>query len=285
MPGMRKILVVAVTVAVVAAAAALLVDVGAAIRGEHRLSRALAESPRVPFDPEVTLAGFPFLTQAANGEYSGATIAARGVELPGCEPVRGVCRGELGAVLGRFRGPGRGDFSASDVLHTDSISAYTRLDAVTLARYLHITDLTVSTPGPDGKAGSGGPQDGVVSRSEGVVFTGTVALPPDDGLDADDPPSASAYTGPKVRVSVAVDLSVTNGALQIRATDFYTGPERHVDADVGEDMRAAVLDRFSMVLPRLPMAWGLVAQRAESFGGDVQLVSESGVTDVRPDRF
>ncbi|SDU82011.1 DUF2993 domain-containing protein [Gordonia westfalica] len=285
MPGMRKILVVVVTVAVLAAAAVLLVDVGAAIRSEHRLARALAESPRVPFDPEVTLAGFPFLTQAANGEYSGATIAARGVELPGCEPARGVCRGELGATLGRFRGAERGDFTGSDVLHTSSISAYTRLDAVTLARYLRITDLTVSTPAPDGRAGGGGPQDGVVSRSEGVVFTGTVALPPRDGLDADDPPSASSFTGPKVRVSVAVDLSVTGGALEIRATDFYTGPERHVDADVPEDMRAAVLDRFSMVLPRLPMAWGLEAQRAESFGGDVQLVGETGAADLRPDRF
>ncbi len=45
MPGMRKILVVVVTVAVLAAAAVLLVDVGAAIRSEHRLARALAESP------------------------------------------------------------------------------------------------------------------------------------------------------------------------------------------------------------------------------------------------
>ncbi|QMU21116.1 LmeA family phospholipid-binding protein [Gordonia rubripertincta] len=285
MPGIRKVLVIAVTVSILAVGAVLAVDVGAAIRSEHRLSRSLAESPRVPFDPEVTLAGFPFLTQAGKGDYAGATIAARGVVLPGCEPARGICRGELGAVLGRFQGPTRGDFGASDVLHTSSISAYTRLDAVTLARYLRITDLTVSTPAPDGKAGGGGPQDGVVSRSEGVVFTGTVALPPDDGLDADDPPSASAYTGPKVRVSVAVDLSVIDGSLEIRATDFYTGPERHVDDAVPEDMRVAVLDRFSMVLPRLPMAWGLVAKRAESFGGDVQLVSDSGVTDVRPDRF
>ncbi|GAC53910.1 LmeA family phospholipid-binding protein [Gordonia amicalis] len=285
MPGIRKVLVIAVTVAVVAAGSVLLVDVGAAIRSEHRLARALAESPRVPFDPEVTLAGFPFLTQASKGDYSGATIAARGVELPGCEPARGICRGELGATLGRFQGPERGDFTGSDVLHTSSISAYTRLDAVTLARYLRITDLTVSTPAPDGKAGGGGPQDGVVSRSEGVVFTGTVALPPDAGLAADDPPSASSFTGPKVRVSVAVDLSVSDGALEIRATDFYTGPERHVDADVPEQMRAAVLDRFSMVLPPLPMAWGLVAQRAESFGGDVQLVADSGPAGLRPGRF
>ncbi|MEO9327916.1 LmeA family phospholipid-binding protein [Gordonia aurantiaca] len=284
-PGVRKVLVISVVVVVLAAAAALLADVGVAIRSEHRLSRAIAESPRVPFDPEVTLTGFPFLTQSSDGRYSGATIAAKGVETPGCEPERGTCRAELGATLGLFDGPPGGRFSGSDVLHTSSISAYTRLDAVTLARYLRITDLTLSTPAPEGKAGGGGPQDGVVSRSEGVVLTGTVALPPSDGLDPRDPPSASDYDGPKVRVSVSVDLAVENGALRIRATDFYTGPERHVDADVPEDMRTAVLDRFSMVLPRLPMAWGLTPQRAESFGGDVQLVASRGPADLRLDRF
>ena len=284
-PVVRKSLVVAVVVVVVAAVAALLADVATAIRSEHRLSVAIAESPRVPYDPEVTLAGFPFLTQAGDGRYSGVTIAAKGVELSGCEPQRGVCRAELGATLGSFDGPEWGRFSGSDVLHTSSITAYTRLDAVTLARFMRITDLTLSTPAPDGKAGGGGPQDGVVSRSEGVVLTGTVALPPSDGLDPRNPPSASDYDGPKVKVSVAVDLSVTDGALRIRATDFYTGPERHVAADVPAGMRAAVLERFSMTLPRLPMAWGVEPERAESFGGDIQLVGASGPAGVRPDEF
>jgi len=278
-------MVVTVVTVLVAAGVAFLVDVGSAIRGEHQLSRAIAESPRVPFDPEVTLAGFPYLPQSAAGRFDGATIAARGVELPGCDPALGICRAELGATLGPFHVSGSGGFDGSDVLHTSSISAYTRLDALTLARYLRMIDLTVSSPGPDGKAGAGGPQDGVVRRSEGVVWTGTVTLPPRDGIDPADPPSASAHTGPKVRVSVAVDLSVVDGALRIRATDFYTGPERHVDAEIPASMRAAVLDRFSTTLPRLPMAWGLTAQRAESFGGDVQLLADKGAAAVRPDQF
>ncbi|UPG67525.1 DUF2993 domain-containing protein [Gordonia hongkongensis] len=285
MPRIRKVLVIGVVAALAAAGVALGVDVGAAIRGEHQFSRALAQSPRVTFDPEVTIAGFPFTSQSSAGHFDGATIAARGVELPGCPPARGVCRGELGASLGPFDVADGSGFSASDVLHTGSISAYTRLDAVTLARYLRIVDLTVSTPGPDDTAGAGGPQDGIVSRESGVVLTGTVALPPGDGLDPADPPSASSYDGPKVRVSVSVDLSVVDGALDIRATGFYTGPERHVDAEVPAEFRAAVLDRFSLTLPRLPMAWDVEPDRAESFGGDVQLVGDSGPASVRLDRF
>lgn len=285
MPRIRKVLVIGVVAALAATGVAVGVDVAAAVRGEHQLSRAIAQSPRVTVDPEVTIAGFPFTSQSSAGHFAGATIAARGVELPGCEPARGVCRGELGAALGPFDVADGSGFAASDVLHTSSISAYTRLDAVTLARYLRIVDLTVSTPGPDGRAGAGGPQDGIVTRESGVVFTGTVALPPHDGLDPADPPSASAYDGPKVRVSVSVDLSVVDGALDIRATGFYTGPERHVDADVPSELRTAVLDRFSMTLPRLPMAWDVEARRAESFGGDVQLVGDSGPRSVRPDRF
>jgi hypothetical protein len=285
MPRIRKVLVIAVAVVLLAGGVAVGVDVGAAVRAEYQLSRAIAESPRVTVDPEVTIAGFPFTSQSSAGEFAGATIAAPGVELPGCDPARGVCRGELGATLGPFEVADGHGSGPSDVLHTSSLSTYTRLDAVTLARYLRIVDLTVSTPGPDGKAGSGGPQDGIVSRETGVVFTGTVALPPTDGLDPADPPSASAYDGPKVRVSVSVDLSVVDGALDIRATDFYTGPERHVDADIPAAWREAVLDRFSVTLPRLPMAWDLTARRAESFGGDIQLVGESGPTAVRPDRF
>ena len=51
MPRIRKVLVIGVVAALAAAGVALGVDVGAAVRGEHQFSRALAQSPRVTFDP------------------------------------------------------------------------------------------------------------------------------------------------------------------------------------------------------------------------------------------
>lgn len=269
--------------AVVALLVATLVDFAVAARSEFQMSRAIAASPRVTIDPEVTLQGFPFLTHAAQGEFTGAIIAARDVPLPGCAGLGG-CRGELGATLGALRVQSS-RFAPDDVVDTDSVSAYTKLDAVTVARYLRITDLTVSTPAPDGKAGGGGPQDGAPSRSSGVVFTGTVALPPSAGDDPQHPPSASAFDGPKARVSVSVDLLVVDGRLVIRATDFYTGPERHADDDVPPEMRSAVLARFSLELPTIPLPWGLAPQRAESLGGDLLLRADTGRSHLRLDEF
>lgn len=280
----RRGIVLAVVVVVVVAAVAALVDTGLAVRGEYQMSRAIAASPRVTFDPEVTLKGFPFTTHARAGEFDGAVIAARDVTLDGCAG-RGGCRGELGATLGAFSVGDGWRFRPGDVVHTASVSAYTKLDAIAMARYLGITDLTVSTPAPDGKAGGGGPQDGAPSRESGVVFTGTVALPPSAGDDPHNPPSASSYEGPKVKVSVAVDLAIVDGRLQVRATRYYTGPERHEDDDVPAEMRTAVLDRFSTVLPTIPLPWGLVPQRAASLGGDIRLLADTGPTDLVLDEF
>ncbi|MCH5644975.1 DUF2993 domain-containing protein [Gordonia sp. ABSL49_1] len=282
-PG-RRYVAIALIVIVVTGLLAVLADVGLAIRTEYQMSRAIAASPRVSFDPEVTLSGFPFLTHVRAGRFDGAVIAARDVTLPGCEG-RGGCRGELGATLGLWHIDDAWDITADDVVRTESVSAHTKLDAVTMARYLGIVDLTVSTPAPDGKVGGGGPQDGAPSRQSGVVLTGTVALPPSAGDDPDNPPSASTFDGPKVRVSVSVDLSVQDGRLAIRATDYYTGPERHVDADVPEAMRAAVLDRFTTILPLIPLPWGLTPQWAASLGGDILLHADSGPADLRLDAF
>ena len=60
----RRGIVLAVVVVVVVAAVAALVDTGLAVRGEYQMSRAIAASPRVTFDPEVTLKEFPFTTHA-----------------------------------------------------------------------------------------------------------------------------------------------------------------------------------------------------------------------------
>ena len=50
-------------------------------------------------------------------------------------------------------------------------------------------------------------------------------------------------------------------------------------------MRTAVLDRFSTVLPTIPLPWGLVPQRAASLGGDIRLLADTGPTDLVLDEF
>ena len=271
---------------VTAAVVALGVDVGLAIRGEYQLSRSLRSSPQVTFDPEVTLSGFPYIAHASSARFAGAVITARGVDVDGCPDAR--CRAELGATLGEFSVPDGWSIGPDDPIRAASIKAYARLDSVNLGRMLGIIDLTVNTPAPSDKAGGGGPQDGLLRRTTGVLLTGTVALPDGDAaqqVHSDLPPSASAYPGPKVKVSVNVDLSVVDGRLHLQATGFYTGPEEHVDSDVPAGQRAAVLAAFTRTLPVLPLPWQISPQRAYSEGSDVLIAGTSGPREVRPDRF
>lgn len=297
--GVRRTLIVALAGALVVAVAGFVADSVAAARGEYRLSQSLRTSPRVTFDPEVTLSGIPYLARAAEGSFSGVVITARGVAVDGCRI--GSCRAELGATLGATTVPDGWSIGPDDVLATRSVSAYTRLDSVNLGRFLGILDLTVNTPAPEDAAGGGGPQDGLLRRTSGVVLTGTVALPPSsappDAEAAPDGrpipakvPSASAYPGRTAKVSVSVDVSVRDGRLRLAATGFYTGPEEHVTADAlaGDEnagLRREVLDRFTATLPPLPLPWGLAATGAHSEGSDVLLVADTGPRDLRPGRF
>ncbi|NDZ96176.1 DUF2993 domain-containing protein [Streptomyces sp. SID6673] len=278
----RRILGVGIVGVVVVALVLLLTDTVAAMRTEHDFSRALLASPRVTYEPEVTISGFPFLTHARADDFGGAVVTARGVAVA-CPSPAG-CRAELGATLGRWSTPNGFDIESSDVLHTTSVDAYTRLDSVNLGRMLGILDLTVNTPAPEDKAGGGGPGDGLLRRTSGVLLTGTVPLPPIP-TGTRIPPSASAYPGPKVKVSVAVDLSVVDGRLRISATDFYRGPEEHVDADVADDLRGYVLSRFTATLPPMPLPWQTTPTEAHSEGSDVLLTGTRGATDLVPSDF
>ncbi|WP_185091046.1 LmeA family phospholipid-binding protein [Gordonia oryzae] len=295
---LRRALLVALALVVVVGAIAAIADTVAASRGEHRLSTSLASAAGIAYPPEVTLGGLPFLTHASSGEFTGATITARGVPIAqGCSyPAAGPCFAELGATLGTLRVPNGFNIGSTDTMHAASVIAYSRLDSVNLGRMLGVLDLTVNTPaGPD-RVGGGGPQFGNLERTSGIVLTGSVALPPDSAPPTgatpspQRAPSASEYPGPRTRVSVTVEVSVRDGRLHVQATGFYTGPEKHVEAPelVGADkssLRAAVLARFTATLPLLPMPWDLPATGAHSSGSDILLTAGSGPRDLLPGLF
>ncbi|NDK88737.1 DUF2993 domain-containing protein [Gordonia desulfuricans] len=299
-PRLRRAVLVAVAVVVAVSAAGLITDTVAASRAEHRLSESLASSDLpgsagLPYHPEVTLGGFPFLTHARDGEFTGATITARGVPALGCTHTGGDvpgCFAELGVTLGPFSVGDGFDIRPGSVIRASSVQAYSLLNSVNLGRFLGILDLTVNTPAAADRVGGGGPQFGNLERTSGVVLAGTVALPPGSAPAADgrptpqNSPSASGYADPTVRVSVSVDLSVVDGRLHLQAVDFYRGPEEHLDVpDLDAPLRQAVLDRFTATLPRLPMPWDLPATGAHSAGSDVVLEAHADARDLQVDRF
>ncbi|GEE01158.1 hypothetical protein nbrc107696_16040 [Gordonia spumicola] len=262
----------AAIVIVIALVTALVVDDVAASRAEHRLASALQQSPGVVYEPEVTISGFPFLTKAGRGRFSAVLVSARGVDVPDCAH----CTATVDA---RLTEPDLGDVWSVDgqtSIGVRHLTTETRIDSVNLGRLMGITDLYINTPAPDGKVGGGGPGDGLLERTDGIMLSGTVPLPGSPERDGQYPPSASGYRFPKVKISVTARTFVVDGRVHIEATGFYTGPEEHYSADVPKEFYSAVLGRFSTALPALPSAWGIAPNRSLSRGSDLVAVGEAG---------
>ncbi|MFZ2241542.1 MAG: DUF2993 domain-containing protein [Gordonia amarae] len=293
--GHNRPLIVIIVMVLAAAAVAYLTDAALAVRAERSLARALLTSPRVDYEPQVTLKGFPFLNHARDGEFSGSIITARGVPIEGCES-RGGCFAEMTVLTGAVRSVTGGGFrfGSGDTLTADDVTASVRLDSPNLGRLLGITDLYVTTPAEPGKAGAGGPGDGVLTRSHGVVLTGTVAVPPTPpgGLPTPETsPSASGFTGETVRVSVLVNLSLSDGRLRVSAYGLYKGPEEHAaagDLDTNPakaDLLQAVLKRFTIALAPIPMPWGMSPSSVASAGSDILIEGRSDHRDLSLNSF
>ncbi|MGU3292735.1 LmeA family phospholipid-binding protein [Williamsia sp. M5A3_1d] len=279
---MRKALVCLAVALVVLVVGALAVDTAFAMNAERSFARALmesttsdGESPGLRYEPEVTISGFPATRSILDGHYSAIGITARAVDATGTTTFGGSrqprmarsCDGDDPChvdVRSRLRdvrvgGPRSltNPFPRGQGLSVGSASASTTLDSVAVGRFLGIDDLTINTPAPRGKAGGGGPQDGLLSRTTGILLTGTVAT-----ASVDDR---------RVKVSVNVDLSIRRGLLHLQATGFYDGPEEHSDTVVAPAEREGVLARFTATLPRLPMAWGAEPGSARSSGSDLMI--------------
>ncbi|GGF37866.1 LmeA family phospholipid-binding protein [Williamsia phyllosphaerae] len=263
---MRRTLTLLALGLVVVVVALLGIDTGFAINAERSFARAFVHPTNgnrgLPFEPEVTISGFPAFRSVSDGRYSSIGITARAVPVyrGGTCTVGDPCHADLRTRLRDVRvdrASITNPFPQGAVfMEVGSATASTTLDSVAMGRLLEIDDLTVNTPAPEGRAGGGGPQDGLLSRTSGVLLTGSVSPRPGR---------------PDVKVSVTVDLSAVGGALRLVATDFYDGPEEHSETTVAEADRRAVLDRFSATIADLPMAWGATATSARSSGSDIMI--------------
>lgn len=278
---LRKAALICVVIILVAAVGALGTDTAIAINAERSFAKALMRSldsqgmrPALRYEPEVTISGFPAFRVVESGHYPAIGVTARAVDAVGdatfADPQPTIaqpctrddpCHADVRARLTDVRASESrslfSPFPPTVGLKVSAATTSTTLDSVAVGRFLGIGDLTVNTPAPEGKAGSGGPQDGLLSRTKGVLMTGTVSTPAPDNRD--------------VKVSVTVDLSIRSGALHLQATGFYAGPEEHSDTVVPDADRRAVLERFTATFPILPLAWGATPTTARSSGSDLMI--------------
>lgn len=241
---------------------ATIADFASAAYAEYRYCTALREASDLEFDPEITISGFPFVDQAAGDTYDQIGITARGADLG--DGRRGDLRSKLSDVR---RAGGEWVIGESTELTAGKATASLKIDSVNLGRFLGIVDLTVTTPAPEDKAGGGGPGDGILSTSNGVILTGTVNV-----SGSGDSSHSSGQR--REKVSVAVGLSVRGGALRIVARSLYSGSAEHVESDVPSGAEPMVLAQFTKTLPVLPLPWSMPAVKAASQGSDVVLEAD-----------
>lgn len=226
----------------------VVVDFGAAAYSEFRVSRALREGGSLNADPEVTIHGFPFLTQAWNGKYDNVEIRAQQVEADMIGEVT------IEASLKGVTVPASALLDGS--VHTvpvDYLDGRMKIDATDLGKFLGIPDLQVSAPPAsksDGTGGSGG--SGSTTDDGGIVLTGTVPV------------------GPlQTTVSVQADLVLRGEQLMIVATDFNFGPEGDAEFTVPAPLRQQVLDRFTKTIDPQSLPFGIMPTEVYAQGSQI----------------
>lgn len=249
---MRKLIAGLVIVLV----GALAIDFGTATYAEYRVSRALRDGGDLTSDPEVTIFGFPFLTQLADGRYGRVEIRAQNV------PTDYVDQVTIEAVLRGVDIP-TGDLLDGSVgtVPVDELEGRVRIDATDLGRLLNVPDLEVSAPPADPSDGTGGSGGSGPVTAGSVVLTGTVSLGP---LDTE--------------VSVTADLVLEGTAVSIVASDLYFGPEGAADFTVPELLKPTVLGLFTSRIDSQELPFGITPTTVYAEGG--QIVIEGTATDL-----
>ena len=228
---------------------AVVVDFAAAAYSEYRVSRTLRAGGELPSDPEVTIHGFPFLTQAYAGKYENIAIRAYGVKADV------VNETFIEANLFGVRLPTR-DIAEGKVhsVAVDRVDGAIRIDATELGQLYGIPDLQVSAPPADKSDGTGGSGGSGLTTSGGVVLTGTVPT-----------------TGPtgKGRFAVKAELVLEADVVRIVASDLYRGPGAPADQALPEPDRGAVLGRFTHTIDTRSLPFGLRPTKVTAEGSQV----------------
>jgi hypothetical protein len=261
----RALLIGLIVTIIALAAVAVGADFGTAIYAEYRLARTLRSEARLGADPWVGILGFPFVTQAMRHHYNEVEIKANGVE----HAVVG--KASLEATLHSV------DLANSSwlvrpraALPVGKVESRIIIDSAHVGRFMGINDLMVEAPPKETNDATGGTTESGISRSQGLVFTGT-------------PKSANFDQ----RISVSVDLSISgpdHTTLQFTATGIITGPGT-ADRQVPEAKKEAVLAAFTKPMPgqKLPFAIGPTREGAR--GSDIIIEGIAQGVTVTLDEF
>ncbi|WP_041450843.1 LmeA family phospholipid-binding protein [Hoyosella subflava] len=249
---MRKLIVGALGVVVVL----VLAELGTAAYTEHRISRALRASAELSADPDVVIHGFPFLLQAARGEFHGIEIRADRVDTDIAGRV--TIEANLEDVTLE---PEAWYVRRTDALHARELEGRIVMHQIELGEFFDIPDLRI-TPLPTGVIDAfGTATPTTIARFRPVLLTASF---PDLGISDE--------------VNVEARLRLAGTQLHVDPLRYYTGRDGSWENPVPEELHDEVLRSFSITIDVQEVPFGLAPAVAFPQGG--RLVVEGSGENV-----
>lgn len=222
---MKKLVIVVVIVLGLLIAA----DFGAATAAEYQVSQQMRAKFGLNEDPAVKINGFPFLTQAAAGDYQNVNVQATGVPAPKVKKV------DFDVTLRHLHAP-LSDLMNGSTEHVvaDEVDGTVRLKALYLGELIGIPDLTIDRASDqDVKGDADNPPIAIAQNDKTkapVRLTGTQTI-----------------AGTKVKGVVIGVLSLVDGKLQIAPTSVKLDNGSGI-VSLPPQLRALVMRAFTFTL-------------------------------------
>jgi hypothetical protein len=180
------------------------VDFGARWVAEDRVATQLQSQLKLDAEPDVAIHGFPFLTQAASGEYGSVTLTAEHI------PYRQLQDITLTADLGDVTLPPQSLIDGTvRSIPAKTVTASAAIDPADLARVLHVSDVTVEPV-----------TEQTLDERRAASATSRKALSGVDPAQAVALTSTTTVLGRSVRASVIATFKLAGGQIVLSARDI-----------------------------------------------------------------
>lgn len=226
-------------------------DFGSAAVAEYQVSKKVAQQLKLPEQPEVSINGFPFLTQVVAGNYRDVQLVANAVPVGPFNEV-GIEADLHGAKVATSQVIA----GTADQFTVDQLVGRVKLKASDVARLIGIQDLTIEPAAPDALADD----DGNVSEADKQLAEGGEdqrALVQLDGT--------VNIAGSDNKVRVIAVLSLVNGKMEIEPRKLELNNSALGPIDLPPIFEQSVLKQFNTTLDpgMLPFEVQPTAVRAE----------------------
>ncbi len=179
-------------------------DFGARWIAEDRVATQLQTQLKLDAEPDVAIHGFPFVTQAAAGEYGSVTLTAEHI------PYRQLRDITLVADLGDVSLPPQSLIDGTvRSIPARTVTASAQIDPADLARVLHVSDVTVEPV-----------TDATLDARRATGTTARTALSGVDPSQAVALTSTTTVLGQQVRTSVIATFKLSGGQIVLSARDI-----------------------------------------------------------------